>query len=127
MEYEDYGKKMLIYASVAIVGIFFALQALFGFPLFKSFESDIKSDARVVIKDASGTCILEASDKIPRVIHNCPYDKEDIVTITVQEGFARYKRTQSKIINLNFDIVRAIITISSNTLIFAAENAFTLV
>ena len=32
MEYEDYGKKMLIYASVAIVGIFFALQALFGFP-----------------------------------------------------------------------------------------------
>jgi hypothetical protein len=28
MEYEDYGKKMLIYASVAIVGIFFALQAL---------------------------------------------------------------------------------------------------
>ena len=71
MEYEDYGKKMLIYASVAIVGVFFALQALFGFPLFKSFESDIKSDARVVIKDASGTCILEASDKIPRVIHNC--------------------------------------------------------
>lgn len=31
MEYEDYGKKMLIYASVAIVGIFFALQALFDF------------------------------------------------------------------------------------------------
>ena len=86
MEYEDYGKKMLIYASVAIVGIFFALQALFGFPLFKSFESDIISDARVVIKDASGTCILEASDKIPRVIHNCPYDKDDIVTITYKKG-----------------------------------------
>lgn len=46
----------------------------------------ILSDARVVIKDASGTCILEASDKIPRVIHNCPYDKEDIVTITYKKG-----------------------------------------
>jgi hypothetical protein len=34
MEYEDYGKKMLIYASVAIVGIFFALQALFGIKCF---------------------------------------------------------------------------------------------
>ncbi len=48
--------------------------------------SDSISDARVVIKDASGTCIIEASDKIPRVIHNCPYDKEDIVTITYKKG-----------------------------------------
>lgn len=52
-------QKRLIYASVAIVGIFFALQALFGFPLFKSFESDIKNDARVVIKDVSGTVSLK--------------------------------------------------------------------
>jgi hypothetical protein len=29
---------------------------------------------------------LEASDKIPRVINNCPYDKEDIVTITYKKG-----------------------------------------
>lgn len=86
MEYEDYGKKMLIYAGIAIVGIFFGLQAMFGFPLFKSFESDSVSDARVVIKDASGTCILEASDKIPRVIQNCPYDKEEIVSITYKKG-----------------------------------------
>jgi len=27
MEYEDYGRKMLIYAGIAIVGIFFGLQA----------------------------------------------------------------------------------------------------
>ena len=44
------------------------------------------SDARVVIKDASGTCVLEATDKIPRVIQNCPYDKEDIVSITYKKG-----------------------------------------
>jgi hypothetical protein len=86
MEYEDYGKKMLAYAGIAIVGIFFGLQAMFGFPLFKSFESDTVGDALVVIKDASGTCVLEASDKIPRVIHNCPYDKEDIVIITYKKG-----------------------------------------
>lgn len=82
VECEDYGKKMLIYAGIAIVGIFFGLQAMFGFPLFKLFESDSVSDARVVINDASGTCVLEASDKIPRVIQNCPYDKEEIVSIS---------------------------------------------
>lgn len=86
MEYEDYGKKMVIYAGIAIVGIFFGLQAMFGFPLFKSFESDSVSDARVVIKDANGNCVLEASDKIPRVLHSCPYDKEDIVSITYKKG-----------------------------------------
>ncbi len=86
MEYEDYGRKMVIYAGIAIVGIFFGLQAMFGFPLFKSFESDSVSDARVVIKDASGTCVLEASGKIPRVIPNCPYDKEDIVSITYKKS-----------------------------------------
>jgi hypothetical protein len=85
-EYEDYGRKMLIYAGIAIVGIFFGLQAMVGFPLFKSFESDSVSDARVVIKDASGTCVLEATDKIPRVIQNCPYDKDDIVSITYKKG-----------------------------------------
>ena len=59
---------------------------MFGFPLFKSFESDSLSDARVVIKDSSRTCVLEATDKIPRVIQNCPYDKEDIVSITYKKG-----------------------------------------
>lgn len=43
------------------------------------------SDARVVIKDASGTCDFEATDKIPRVIQNRPYDKEDIVSITYKK------------------------------------------
>ncbi|HXV87532.1 MAG TPA: hypothetical protein VD710_00395 [Nitrososphaeraceae archaeon] len=47
---------MLIYAGIAIVGIFFGLQAMFGFPLFKSFERDNVSDARVVIKDPSDLC-----------------------------------------------------------------------
>lgn len=77
---------MLIYARIAIVGIFFGLQAMFGFPLFKSFESDSLSDAIVIIKDASGTCVLEATDKIPRVIQKCPYDKEDIVSIMYKKG-----------------------------------------
>jgi len=86
MEYEDYGRKMLIYTGIAIVDMFFGLQAMFEFPLFKSFESDSVNEARVVIKDASGTCVLEATDKIPRVIQNCPYDKEDIVSITYKKG-----------------------------------------
>ena len=48
MEYEDYGRKMLIYAGIAIVGMFFGLQAM--------------------------------------VIQKCPYDKEDIVSITYKKG-----------------------------------------
>jgi hypothetical protein len=38
---------MLVYASIAIVGIFFGLQAMFGFPLFKSFESESVDDAQL--------------------------------------------------------------------------------
>ena len=53
--------------------------------MFKSFVSDSVSDARVIIK-ASGTCVLEAADKIPRVIQKSPYDKEDIVSITNKKG-----------------------------------------
>ncbi len=75
VRYEDYGKKMLIFASVAIVGILFGLQAMFGFPLFKAFEKDIVNEALVVINDSTGTCVVEASDKIPRVIHDCPNEK----------------------------------------------------
>ncbi|MGE5821521.1 MAG: hypothetical protein ACM31M_02920, partial [Nitrososphaerota archaeon] len=60
MEYEDYGRKMLIYAGIASVGNFFGLQAMFGFFLSKSFESDSVSGERVVIKDARGTCDFEA-------------------------------------------------------------------
>jgi hypothetical protein len=48
---------------------------MFGFPLFKSFEVDSVSVAIVVIKDSSGTCVLEVTDKVPRVIQNCPYNK----------------------------------------------------
>lgn len=78
MEYEDYGKKMLIYAGIAIVGIFFGLQAMFGFPLFKSFESDSVSDARVVIKDANGNCVLEASDKFRGYFTIAPMTKKTL-------------------------------------------------
>ena len=41
---------------------------------------------QVIIKDASRTFVLEATDKIPRVIQKCPYDKEDIVSITYKNG-----------------------------------------
>ena len=76
----------------AIVGIFFVLQALFGFPIFKP-RSDIVDDNTVVlIKDPEdGSCIVEAADKIPRSISECPYEKGDIITITYTEGTDQIK------------------------------------
>jgi len=50
---------------------------------------------QVIIKDASRTFVLEATDKITRVIQKCPYDKEDIVSIMYKKGSPdiRYKNT----------------------------------
>lgn len=47
------------------------------------------------------TCVLEATDKIPRVIQNCPYDKEDIVTITYKKVTITYKKGSPYIITHN--------------------------
>lgn len=86
------GKKPILLVAAAIVGIFFVLQALFGFPIFKPRPDIVDDNAVVIIKDPEdGSCIVEALDKIPRSISECPYEKGDIVTITFTEGTDQVK------------------------------------
>jgi hypothetical protein len=53
------GKKVIPLIAGVIVGVFFGLQALFGFPIMTAFESDVQDSARIIIKDKSGTCVIE--------------------------------------------------------------------
>lgn len=80
------GKKLAAFVIVIIVGAFFGMQALFGFPIKDIFRKDITDQAKVVIKDASGNCIVEPSDKQPRSISNCPFKIGDNLLVTFKEG-----------------------------------------
>jgi hypothetical protein len=92
MSSELSGKKAIVLVAAAIVGIFFVLQALFGFPIFKPKSDIVDNSAVVIIKDPSdGSCIVEASDRIPRAIFECPYEKGEVITITYTEGTDQIK------------------------------------
>jgi hypothetical protein len=80
------GKKLTAIVVIVIVGAFFVIQAIFGFPIRDVFRKDITDQAKVVIKDSSGTCIVEPSDKQPRSIPNCPYKVGDTLSVTFKEG-----------------------------------------
>lgn len=82
------GAKLAILASLIMVGGFFAVQAMFGFPIKDLIRNEVTIDAKVVIKDHNtNTCVVESSlDHEPRTIQNCPYSKGDILTITYKQG-----------------------------------------
>ena len=79
------GKKLAAVVIVIIIGVFFGIQALFGFPLKDLFRKEVTDEAKVVIKDDHGTCIVEASDHQPRSIQNCPYKVGDTLVVTYKE------------------------------------------
>ena len=80
------GKKLAAIVILVVIGAFFGIQALFGFPIKDVFRNDVTEDAKVVIKDNAGTCIVEASDHQPRSISNCPYKAGDTIIVTFKEG-----------------------------------------
>jgi hypothetical protein len=82
------GKKMAALAILVIIGAVFGVQFLFGFPLKDLFRREITDNARVVIKDDQGTCVVESSDHEPRSISSCHYKVGDTLTITYKEGTA---------------------------------------
>jgi len=79
------GKKMAALVVVVIVGGFFGVQAMFGFPIRDLIRSDVTDQAKVVIK-SEGTCVVIGSDQHPRSIPNCPYKVGDILIITYKQG-----------------------------------------
>jgi hypothetical protein len=81
------GKELGIIVVVALIGGFFAVQAMFGFPIKDVIlRKEITEEARVVLKDNQGVCIVEGSDQEPRTIPNCPYKAGDQLIITFKEG-----------------------------------------
>ena len=90
------GKKLAALAILLIIGAFFAVQALFGFPIKDIFRKNFTGDAKVVIKDDSGTCIVEASDHQPRSVPKCPYKVGDTITVTFKEGTEFIEKYKSK-------------------------------
>ena len=80
------GKKLAGIVILVVIGAFFVIQALFGFPIKDVFRNDVTEAAKVVIKDNAGTCIVEASDHQPRAISNCPYKAGDTIIVTFKEG-----------------------------------------
>jgi hypothetical protein len=90
------GKKLAGIVILVIIGGFFGIQALFGFPIKDVFRTEVTEDAKVVIKDNTGTCIVEASDQQPRSISNCPYKAGDTIIVTFKEGTEFIEKYTSK-------------------------------
>ena len=81
------GKEFGIMVVIALIGGFFAVQAIFGFPIKDIIiRKEITEEAKIVLKDNQGTCIVEASDQEPRTISNCPYNIGDKLIITFKQG-----------------------------------------
>jgi hypothetical protein len=81
------GNELGIIVVVALIGGFFAVQAMFGFPIKDVIiRKEITGEAKVVLKDNQGTCIVEGSDQEPRTIQNCPYKIGDKLIITFKQG-----------------------------------------
>ena len=79
----DLSPKMLailfILAGVVLVFI------LLGGSLQQLFSQSIQETVIVKIKQ-NGTCIIEASDGIPRAIENCPFSEGENFTIYYKQG-----------------------------------------
>ncbi len=89
------GKKMALLVVIIIIGAFFGVQAMFGFPIKDLIRSDVTDQAKVVTK-SEGTCVVIGSDQHPRGIPDCPYKIGDTLIITYKQGMAPVERYQLK-------------------------------
>ncbi|MPZ06216.1 MAG: hypothetical protein GEU26_07335 [Nitrososphaeraceae archaeon] len=70
-----------ILAVVFIGGGILIVFALSGFQITKLFSPGITEEVVISVKQG-GSCIVEATDRIPREIPNCPYDQGERIIIT---------------------------------------------
>jgi len=89
------GKKMALLVVIIIIGGFFGVQAMFGFPIKDLIRSDVTDQAKVVTK-SEGTCVVIGSDQHPRGIPDCPYKIGDTLIIIYKEGMASVEKYQLK-------------------------------
>ena len=89
------GKKLALLAVIIIIGGFFGVQAMFGFPIKDLIRSDVTDQAKVVTK-SEGTCVVIGSDQHPSGIPDCPYKIGDTLIIIYKEGMASVEKYQLK-------------------------------
>ena len=82
MDFEFTPKWLAILFIVAGVVVVFMLM---GGSLTQLFSSSIQEIVQVQIKQGD-TCVVEASDAVPRSIDNCPYQLGENVTINYKQG-----------------------------------------
>lgn len=90
------GKGLGIIVIIAIIGGFFAVQAMFGFPIKDIIRKEVTEENKVILKDQEGTCVVEGSDQQPRGIPNCPYKIGDTVIVTFKQGTAPIEKYHIK-------------------------------
>jgi hypothetical protein len=89
------GKKMALFVALIIIGGFFGVQAMFGFPIKDLIRSDVTEKVNVVTK-SEGTCVVIGSDQHPRGIPDCPFKVGDTLIITYKQGTAPVEKYQLK-------------------------------
>ena len=82
MDFEFTPKWLAVLFIVAGVVVVFMLM---GGSLTQLFSSSLQETVQVQIKQGN-TCVVEASDGVPRSIDNCPYQLGDNVTINYKQG-----------------------------------------
>jgi hypothetical protein len=70
-----------ILAIIFIGGGILLVFALSGFQVTQLFSPGITEEVVVSVKQG-GSCVVEASDRIPREISNCPYEEGESIIIT---------------------------------------------
>ncbi|HET7149039.1 MAG TPA: hypothetical protein VFI73_11125 [Candidatus Nitrosopolaris sp.] len=89
------GKKMALLVVIVIIGGFFGVQAMFGFPIRDLFRNEVTDQVKVVTK-SQGTCVVIGADQHPRVIPNCQFKIGDTLIITYRQGMASIDKYQLK-------------------------------
>ncbi len=90
------GKRLGILIALIGLGSFFAVQAMFGFPIKDLVRKEITDEAKVVTKNQQGTCVVEGSDRQPRGIPNCPYKIGDTLVVTFKQVTAPIEKYRLK-------------------------------
>lgn len=82
MDFELSPKMLAVLFIIAGIVVVFMLM---GGSLTQLFSASIQEAVQVQIKQGD-TCVVEASDGVPRSIDNCPYQLGDNVTISYKQG-----------------------------------------
>lgn len=89
------GKKLAILFGLVFFAAFIFLQVIFGFPLRDLFKPEVIEEVPVLLKDDSGTCVVETKDH-SRTIPNCPYTVGQQLIVTYRQDAASLSSHKAK-------------------------------